>query len=139
VWVDATGKRLRRGVTGPAKATVLDAVAELHEKLGSARTSSRKYAVNDAVAVWIEGGRLGRSDRTWNVCKELLALASGRHTALTNPLNASGSAPDRTAEWTCKPAQEQLFGLGLAVLKASALAAHIELSGVRWGRVCNVP
>jgi len=37
LWVDATGKRLRRSVTGPAKTAVLEAVAELREELGSAR------------------------------------------------------------------------------------------------------
>jgi len=68
VWVDATGKRLRRGVTGPAKTAVREAVAELRAELRSARRSSRKYTVNAAVAVWIEGGRPGRSERTWNVC-----------------------------------------------------------------------
>jgi integrase len=70
---DATGKRMRRRVTGPTKTAVLEAMAEVREELGRAPRSSRKYTVNEAVTEWFEGGLPGRSERTKDAYKEALA------------------------------------------------------------------
>lgn len=70
---DASGKRIRRRVTGPTKTTVLEAMEEVRAELGRAPRSSRTYTVRQAVDDWLENGLSGRSERTKDAYRYVVA------------------------------------------------------------------
>ncbi len=97
----------------------------LREELGQAPRSSRKYAVNQAVADWLDGGLPGRSERTKEAYKHaagpMLAKIGHRPPRELTALELRGALESVSGQFTTRTLQIARNSLERAIRRAELI------------------